>query len=156
MAFTQPPAAPTAMPPAPNRTMDNVTFSNAVDTFLAWLATFAAWLIGYVSWITINLSEMATALVNVTTSQNAAATSATNAASSATAAAGTANAAAWVSGNNYLLNANAISQIDFQTYRRKIAGAGTIDPKLNQVNWTLLNPTPAATSIYLANNFQGF
>jgi hypothetical protein len=59
-----------------------------------------------------------------------------NAAASATAAATSANAERWVSGTNYLIDVCVISPLDSQTYRRKIPGAGAIDPKNDKTNWT--------------------
>lgn len=43
-------------------------------------------------------------------------------------AAAAANAAPWVSGRTYAKNDAVISQVNFQTYRRTAAGAGTTDP----------------------------
>lgn len=44
----------------------------------------------------------------------------------------------WVSGTTYSKNQCAISQINFQTYRRKVAGAGTTDPMNDPTNWAML------------------
>lgn len=66
-----------------------------------------------------------------------AASSATNAASSAAAAVATANAAPWVTGATYALNVNAISQVNFRTYRKKTASSvSTVDPANDSANWT--------------------
>lgn len=46
--------------------------------------------------------------------------------------------AAWVSGQAYQLNTCVISQINFQTYRRRVAGAGTTDPANDSANWAML------------------
>lgn len=54
--------------------------------------------------------------------------SATAAASSATAAANTANAAMWVSGQAYAEGDNAISGVNYKTYRATTATSGTTDP----------------------------
>ncbi len=63
----------------------------------------------------------------------------------------------WVSGTTYAKNVAVISQVNFQTYRRRIAGAGTTDPASDATNWAMLTgsgafiPQPApATSINLA------
>lgn len=67
-------------------------------------------------------------------------TQANNAANSAAAAATTAGASAWVSGATYGLNTNAISQIDFQTYRKKTASSvSTVDPSTDPENWKLIS-----------------
>ena len=71
---------------------------------------------------------------------NAKETLATNAANAAVAAETVVSqvvaAAAWNAATNYALNANAISQINFQTYRRIVAGVSATDPKNDAVNWT--------------------
>jgi hypothetical protein len=63
----------------------------------------------------------------------------------------------WVSGTTYAKNVAVISQVNFQTYRRRVAGAGTTDPANDAANWAMLTgsgafiPQPApATSINLA------
>ena len=74
---------------------------------------------------------------------NADATTATTKAAEAVAASlaatTTANASAWVNGGTYALNANAISGVDFQTYRKKTASSvTTTDPSADSTNWTKL------------------
>lgn len=66
------------------------------------------------------------------------ASTAINVAATADVVALTANVSPWVSGTNYSKNQCTISQVNFQTYRRKIAGSGTTDPINDSVNWTLL------------------
>lgn len=66
---------------------------------------------------------------------NSAAVEATAQAAAAKAAVG---AAAWVSGKTYQKNEGAISQVNFQTYRRRVAGAGTTDPANDSTNWAML------------------
>jgi len=44
----------------------------------------------------------------------------------------------WVSGTNYAKNVAVISQVNFQTYRRRAAGAGTTDPANDPTNWAIL------------------
>jgi len=65
------------------------------------------------------------------------AASATAAASSAAAAAVTAHAALWVSGQAYAAGDNAISGIDFKTYRANTATSGTTDPSASS-DWDIL------------------
>lgn len=69
---------------------------------------------------------------------SSAAVEATAQAAAAKAAVG---AAAWVSGTTYAKNVGAISQINFQTYRRRVAGAGTVDPANDSTNWAMLAGT---------------
>ncbi len=64
---------------------------------------------------------------------------------------------AWISGTTYQKNVAVISQLNFQTYRRRVAGAGTTDPANDSTNWVMLTgdgafiPQPvAASSINLA------
>lgn len=45
------------------------------------------------------------------------------------------NITKWISGTTYALGDVAWSPIDFQAYRRKIAGAGTTDPSADTTNW---------------------
>jgi hypothetical protein len=54
--------------------------------------------------------------------------SAQNAAAAMQAAIAAVGAPAWISGTTYAKNAQAISQVNFQPYRRQVAGAGTVDP----------------------------
>jgi len=63
----------------------------------------------------------------------------------------------WVSGTTYAKNVAVISQVNSQTYRRRVAGAGTTDPANDSTNWAMLvgggafiaQPAPTA-SINLA------
>ena len=57
-----------------------------------------------------------------------------------------ANATTWVSGTTYALHDLAISPIDNLPYRRIVAGAGTTDPSLDQVNWQLSASTTTTMS----------
>lgn len=68
----------------------------------------------------------------------------------------TANVTKWVSGTSYLEGANVWSPIDFQTYRRKTAGAGTTDPSLDSANWAIMVPILGIKSetITTSSNYQ--
>jgi len=107
------------------------------------------------------LNAFATQANDLVDEVNARATAAIGAAgiaeSAAQAAAAAAGVAGWVSGSTYQKNVCAISQINFQTYRRRVAGAGTTDPANDATNWALLTgsgsfiPQPvAASSVNLA------
>jgi len=85
------------------------------------------------------------------TSAGNASTSATNAANSANAASAasaainvTANVTVWVSGTSYLLGAVVYSPVNFQNYRRIVAGAGTTDPSADLVNWRAVGFGPSS------------
>jgi hypothetical protein len=47
----------------------------------------------------------------------------------------TANSAMWSASVNYSQGQNAISPINFQTYRRKVAGVSATDPSADAANW---------------------
>ena len=51
--------------------------------------------------------------------------------------------AVWVSGTTYVVGDLRYSPLDFQTYRRKTAGAGAIDPSLDATNWAFMGTSTA-------------
>lgn len=112
-----------ALPTPPSR-QDPTNFNDRADAFLGALPQFQ--------------TEANTLQDDVNAKQIAAASSATNAAASELAAANTAGATIWVSGTTYAIGANRFSPINFRTYRRKTAGAGTTDPSTDATNWQLL------------------
>lgn len=81
------------------------------------------------------------------------ATSASTAAGTAAAASQAAIAAAnvepFIAGKAYQQNSCAISQINFQTYRRRATGASQIDPANDTANWRLLAGNGAFVPINL-------
>jgi len=66
------------------------------------------------------------------------------------------NATVWVSGTTYAVGDGRFSPINFQTYRRKTAGAGTTDPSLDPTNWALIGSLPWSrkTGAYTAVSFD--
>jgi hypothetical protein len=86
----------------------------------------------------------------------AAAASAIIAAAASTAAINAAGAVQWVSATTYTLGFVVWSPINFQTYRRAVAGAGTTDPSADPVNWTPLGASSPGGTLYLAANFGAF
>lgn len=68
----------------------------------------------------------------------AAGLSAQQAAAAATDAASLVGAVAWVSGATYAKNAPVISQVNFHTYRRRLAGSGATDPANDPANWAIV------------------
>lgn len=128
MAITQ---TITALPTAPARTQSSADFITNADAFVAALGTMVT---QENTWA----GQVNTVAGEVNNNAVSAAADAVSAAASASTAASVAGAVAWVSGTTYALNDAAISQIDFQTYRRIIAGAGTTDPSADATNWTLL------------------
>ncbi len=155
MAFTPPPGAPAKTPDAPSRVSDNLTFSNAVDAFIAWLSVFTLWLTGFIAWINTFLSEIAATQSDVTAKSSSAATSATNASASAAAAALAANVARWVAGSNYAQQGIVVwSPTDFQNYRCINPGVSIIDPAQDLINWRVVNYVPPwklASGAYVAS-----
>lgn len=114
----------TALPTAPSRA-DPTNFSDRADAFLTALPTFG--------------TEANVLQADVNSKQIIASTAATNAAASALAAGSTAGCTIWVSGTTYAIGDNRFSPINFLTYRRKLAGAGTTDPSLDSTNWALIS-----------------
>jgi len=112
-----------ALPTPPSR-QDPTNFNDRADAFLGALPQFQ--------------SEANALQTDVNSKQLLAATSATNAAASELAAANTSGATIWISGTTYAIGANRFSPINFRTYRRKTAGAGTTDPSADATNWQLL------------------
>jgi hypothetical protein len=92
-------------------------------------------------------------LANDVTAKSAAAVAAAQTATSAAAdATFLVGVNAWISGTTYAKNVAVISQVNFQTYRRRVAGAGTVDPANDSTNWAMLTgsgsfiPQAAATT----------
>jgi len=75
---------------------------------------------------------------NATTKANSAAVSASAAAGAFEAALSLSGSGPFVSGKAYQKNDSAISQINFQTYRRMAAGSGSVDPSNDIANWRIV------------------
>lgn len=121
----------TPLPPAPARSDAPATFITLADAFLAALA----------AWETqVNAAGTYIDGVGVQTALDAAETAAdaVSAAASAAASIAASGAVAWVSGTTYAKGDAVWSPIDLQTYRRRIAGAGTTDPSDDSTNWAEL------------------
>jgi len=87
---------------------------------------------------------LASGQVTLATAQ---ADSAANSAMIAQGAASTAGSIAWVSGTTYAVGDIRYSPIDFLTYRRKTAGAGTTDPSADGTNWIRLSNNTVANVV---------
>lgn len=122
----------TTLPPAPDSVVDTPSeFSQkAVASVLAQRG-----LPGELNNFATQANALAVDFNVKATRADAAAQAATGAMQAAVAAAG---APAWVSGTTYQKNAAAISQINFRTYRRRVAGAGAIDPANDSANWRVM------------------
>lgn len=121
----------TALPTPPSRS-DPTNFASRGDAFLGALPTFA--------------TECNATAAAINASQIAANNSAIAAAASASSAASATGVVAWVSGATYNSGDNVYSLINFLTYRRKTAGAGTTDPSADNTNWQLLTGQGDVTS----------
>lgn len=130
MAQTQPPVIDPVPTPAPQRG-DPITFSDRVDAFIRWLTAA-------VLQFTLLAQNVYNNAVDAFNSASSAANSATSAATQAANAESVVGIPAWVSGTTYAKNATAISQVNFQSYRRKVAGAGTTDPANDTTNWRII------------------
>ncbi len=120
----------TALPIAPD-TLRPATFAPEMDAFLAAMRVFSTELVDYNSGID---DDIVTVAAQVTVAATKAIESA-NAAVSASSAATAAGAVIWVTGLTYVVGDLRFSPIDFMTYRRKTAGAGSTDPSADTTNW---------------------
>lgn len=116
MAYT-----PLPTPPARN---DPATFADRGDAFLGALPGFGE---------EMNAMQLSVADNEISTFASAAISVA--AASAVYAGVAAVNATAWAGGVAYAVGAARYSLIDMQTYRRKVAGAGTTDPANDAANW---------------------
>jgi hypothetical protein len=111
----------TPLPTPPSRSQSPETFSVDADAFLGALPEFqsdANAQADYLDALAVEVSDDATAAI-----------------AAAQAAIAGANVSEWVSGTTYAIGAVVYSPIDLQSYRRRVAGAGTIDPSLDGTNW---------------------
>jgi len=123
----------TALPTPPQRS-DPANFPARGDAFMAALPTFA-------TEANTLQADVNAKQITASAAATSATTSATNALASENAAAASSNATIWVSGTTYAVGNVRFSPINFQSYRRKTAGAGTTDPSLDQTNWQPINST---------------
>ena len=135
------PAPPTLTPapsPAPTRA-DPANFNVRADAYHTWLVPHVnTELPAVFTWMTARQNDVA-ALAQDAEDQVALAEAAAGAATSA------ANASIWVSGQTYAIGVVRFSPINFLSYRRKTAGAGTTDPSLDVTNWALVAGTGDVT-----------
>lgn len=116
----------TSLPTPPTRS-DPVNFNSRADAFLTALPTFA--------------TEANTLQADVNAKQTAASNSAAAALASELASAASSTATVWVSGTTYSVGNVRFSPVNYLSYRRKTAGAGTTDPSADSTNWQLINGT---------------
>ena len=156
------PAPPTLTPapsPAPTRA-DPANFNVRADAYHSWLVPHVnTELPAVFAWMTARQNDVvglvedaedqvALAANQVTLASNQvtlAANQVTLAQAAAAASSASANASIWVSGQTYAIGVVRFSPINFLSYRRKTAGAGTTDPSLDSTNWALVAGTGDVT-----------
>lgn len=156
----------TPLPTPPSRTVP-ATFSTLADAFLSALPTFQSEANSLAAEVELNATTVTT---TATTQAGIATDKAGEAADSAAAALASKNSASgfvtdaaaaagatiWVSGTTYAIGNARFSPVNFLTYRRKTAGAGTVDPSLDATNWAVLVPKPSIIrSARTANTILG-
>ncbi len=117
----------TALPDPPSRS-DPTNFRARADALMEALPAF--------------VTEANTTAADADAARVAAAASAAAAAASASQADAVVGVSKWVSGTSYAQGDCRWSPADYQTYRRKVAGAGTTDPSLDTTNWARLGISP--------------
>ena len=156
------PAPPTLTPapsPAPTRA-DPANFNLRADAYHSWLVPHVnTELPAVFAWMTARQNDVvglvedakdqvALAANQVTLASNQvtlAANQVTLAQAAAAASSASANASIWVSGQTYAVGVVRFSPINFLSYRRKTAGAGTTDPSLDATNWAQVAGTGDVT-----------
>ncbi len=134
----------------PSISQDQTTFDTNTNTFLNALPTFRTEANALGTNVYNNAGEAAT-------SAAAASASASSAATSASSAGAITGIVAWVNGGTYALNAGAISQINFQAYRKITPSSVTsTDPASDTTNWTRIGLLPwlRKTGTYTAKSFD--
>lgn len=119
----------TALPTVPTYSDDAPTFDAQFEAFNTALKdNFVSGANALATNVYNNAAEAATSAANAALSK----TAAEAAQLAAEAAAG---ATKWISGTTYAQGDVTWSPIDYQSYRRKTAGAGTTDPSADSTNW---------------------
>ena len=137
------------MPMTPLPTLDRTaaTFKTDVDDFFATdLPLFVTEANALETAVDADKTAAANSASSASTSASEASASATTASAAATSAIAASNITVWVSGTTYALYDMVISPADYQSYRRKVAGAGTTDPSADSTNWEIVSTNVTATS----------
>lgn len=92
-------------------------------------------------------TEMNSTAATVNSDATTATTKAAEASASATTAVAASNVTKWISGTTYTEGNNVYSPVNFQTYRRKVTGAGTTDPSSDSTNWQRISVDGTALGI---------
>jgi N-acetylneuraminic acid mutarotase len=138
------------LPPSVPKRADPSTFSAKADAFLIWWSSIISELNSFISWANLTSQEISDSAEVAVAKANEAVSSANSAENSKIAAESAriaaymiANANAWSAPTAYPIFSAAISPLNMQTYRRKVAGTTSIDPSLDSVNWARLDPYDA-------------
>jgi hypothetical protein len=123
--------AMTQLPPAPQSTDDPAVFVPKADSLVGALPGFVTEANALQVDVTSKQSTASQAAITATTASN-------NAIAAKNAAEAASTATAWVSGTTYAVGDVRYSLATFRSFRRKVAGAGTIDPSLDSTNWAPL------------------
>lgn len=134
MAATAPPVI-TALP-APPDPNDRSTFNTRAYPWSVAQQTLATEANAVASNVYANASEAASSANSAAISVLDAIAQVTLANAAASSAEATAGATQWASGAAYAIGDCVWSPLNQQTYRRKVAGAGTTDPSADNTNWT--------------------
>lgn len=138
------PTSPTPIsgaPTVPDRA-DRATFPTRMYDMFVYLVG------GFISGVNVIADNVYDNAVEAEADAAAADADAAAAAASAAAAAATTGVIAWVSGTTYAVGDCRFSPVDYLTYRRTTAGAGTTDPSLDLTNWRLAIPGPTRVVPY--------
>lgn len=142
----------TAPPVAPNRaTMTSLEFTAAADATMDWLPINVSEL----SALQIDVASKQTVVVSNAITAQTQADIATAQAAIATGAVATSGAVLWVSGTTYSIGNIVYSPLSLTNYRRKTAGAGSVDPSVDTTNWVATSPLATGSNILLFQLFGG-
>lgn len=122
------------IPPAPQRS-DPATFEERNDAAVEFqFNVLPPWIASQVERTFTNTTESAQNAATAVAAKDAAEAAANSASQSA-------GATEWVSGQEYAAGDAVWSPIDFQTYRRRVAGSSSTDPSMDPANWTQVGGT---------------
>lgn len=115
--------------------------------------TYNARAYAFMTWMKNAVSEFNAVVANVFANSQEAYNSAATANAAAASAASSAGAVAFNAVTVYAQYDNAISPIDYQTYRRKTAGSSPTDPSIDVTNWVRLTGIPRSVKAMSALAF---
>ena len=122
-----------ALPAMPDSSLPEATFDATYEAFNVAMSTAFR---PQVNAVAANVFENSTVAFD---SANTAVQAQTAAAASAAIAVGASNAIVWVSGTTYAFGDVRWSPVDGLVYRRMVAGAGSLDPSVDGINWVGLS-----------------